>query len=70
MPHGPIPDKPVGMEEFLAERLKLKDGSPYQPTETQLRFLREAAAKGQKRQREDADALTANALRNSVSLSQ
>lgn len=45
MAHGPIPDKPVSMEEFLGG-LKLKDGRSFRPTETQLRFLREAAAKG------------------------
>jgi hypothetical protein len=59
MAHGPIPDKPVGMEEFLAESLKLKDGRDFRPTETpQLRFIREAAASGQRLQREDAAALT------------
>ena len=59
MPHDPIPDKPVGMEEFLAESLKLKDGKPFRPTETQLRFLRESAASGQRLLREDAEALSA-----------
>jgi hypothetical protein len=48
MAHGPIPDKPVGIEEFLRERLKRKDGEPFRPTEIQLRFLRESAAKGQR----------------------
>lgn len=57
MPHGPIPDKPVSMEEFLAEGIKLKDGSPFRPTEAQLRFIREQAAKGEQLLREDAAAL-------------
>jgi hypothetical protein len=63
MAHGPIPDKPVSMEEFLAESLKLKDGSPYQPTETQLLFLSQAARKGQRLLREDAEAMNASARR-------
>jgi hypothetical protein len=51
------------MEEFLAEGLKLKDGKDFQLTETQLRFIREAAASGQRLQRQDAAALAANSLR-------
>jgi hypothetical protein len=64
MAHGPIPDKPVSPEEFLMEGLKHRDGSTFRPTETQLRFIREAASSGQRLQREDAEALAANSLRN------
>jgi hypothetical protein len=47
------------MEEFLKEgRLVRKSGTVFQATETQLRFLREAAAKGQALQRADAAALS------------
>ena len=57
MAHGPIPDKPVTPEQFLSEGLKLKDGQTFEPTEWQLRFIRESAAKGQALQRADAAAL-------------
>ena len=51
----------VTTEEFLkAGRLRKKaDGQPYQPTEAQLRFLRESAREGQRLMREDAEALNA-----------
>jgi hypothetical protein len=58
MAHGPIPDSGVTIEEFLTEgRLVQKSGRVFQATETQLRFLREAAAKGRALQRADVAAL-------------
>lgn len=55
---GPDPDKPVTIEQFLQEgRLVLKDGRPFHPTEAQLRFVQEAAAKGQELLRADVVAL-------------
>jgi hypothetical protein len=58
MAHGPIPDKPVTMEEFLKDgRLVRRSGTAFQATEVQLRFLREAAANGRAIQGADAAAL-------------
>lgn len=64
MRHGPSPDEPVSAEQFLREgRLRHEDGRLFSPTETQLRFIREAAAKGEQLLRDDVEALNANARR-------